>query len=134
MSYSMQIENVLELIKSGQLVSSFNELNDWDAILDERDKNPDFESAWRKCFDEIERAWEKAAVSSEVSLMIETIRCEVFLDVSRATNQHEIASYVSDDFDIIARSSVLKWNDSFIEHLWNTYQSGEIPTSPRSSV
>ncbi len=49
----------------------------------------------------------------ETAALSEDIRRESFLTVSRATTQHEIASYVSDDFDIIIRGSILAWTMTF---------------------
>ena len=58
---------------------------------------------------------------------MEAIREEAFLIVSNATGQHEIASYVSDDFDLLCRCHVLGIKHPIIEHLWLAYQSGTFP-------
>lgn len=41
---------------------------------------------------------------------------------------HEIAGYVSDDFEMIARSRLLEETHDFIEKLWDSYNQGEFPT------
>ena len=80
---------------------------DHDLILDARDGDAEFEAEWTRCYNEIEAKWPEADVAGETAALAEDIRRKSFLTVSRATEQHEIASYVSDDFDIIVRGSIL---------------------------
>jgi hypothetical protein len=59
--------------------------------------------------------------------LAEDIRRESFLAVSRATTQHEIASYVSDDFDLIVKAAILGLDDPFLSTMWDAYARNEIP-------
>lgn len=102
---------------------------DHDAILDARDSDAAFETEWTRCYNEIENNWASADVDQEAAALKDDIRRESFLSVSRATAQHEIASYVSDDFDIIVRGSLLGMNEPFLNRLWEAYNRNEIPTS-----
>ena len=100
---------------------------DHDSILDARDGDAEFEAQWKRCYDEIETKWPTANVNKESAALVDDIRRESFLTVSRATTQHEIASYVSDDFDIIVRGSLVGLDDDFLNSLWEAYNRNEIP-------
>ena len=102
---------------------------DHDAILDERDCDAAFEAEWTRCYKEIEKNWAAFDVDQKTAGLVDDIRRESFLSVSRATTQHEIASYVSDDFDMIVRGSILGMNDPFLDRLWDVYNRSEIPRS-----
>lgn len=119
---------ILTSINIGTLLSrrALSEL-DHDAILNERDGNADFEARWKRCYNEIVDSW--PAEDSKYAQLIEDIRRTAFLSVSRATAQHEIASYVSDDFDIIVRGSIIGLNDEFLNSLWDSYKDNKIPRS-----
>lgn len=47
--------------------------------------------------------------------------------VSGATAQHEIASYVSDDFELIAKAAATNTVRSFIQSLWSAYTRQTVP-------
>ena len=81
-----------------------------------------------RCYNQIEDRWRSAEVKQDLAALIDDVRRESFLSVSRATAQHEIASYVSDDFDLIVRGAVLGINDDFLNRLWDAYNRNEIPT------
>lgn len=96
-----------------------------DDALDQRDSHHPFDSDWAGLYAATSTRW--SAVSTEVHSQVDAIRKEAFLMVSRATRQHEIASYVSDDFDLICRCLVLGIEHGMIEHLWRAYQRGTFP-------
>lgn len=100
---------------------------DHDAILDARDSDQDFDGRWIQCMKTVEEHWSNFAVTEEISKCVTDVRRESFLAVSRATSQHEIASYVSDDFDILVRGQLLGIEDAFLEFLWDAYDRDEIP-------
>jgi hypothetical protein len=121
---------ILRRIMDGSLLSpDVIRALDHDAILDARDCDAKFEAEWMRCHNEIEAEWPTANVAKETAALSEDIRRESFLTVSRATTQHEIASYVSDDFDIIMRGSILGLDDDFLNSLWDAYDRNEIPTT-----
>jgi hypothetical protein len=65
-----------------------------------------------------------------LNTLVEDIRRESFLAVSRATGQHEIASYVSDDFDLIVRASLIGMTEPLLDRMWEVYERGEFPVPP----
>jgi len=120
---------ILTRIKDGSLLSpAMISGLDHDTILNERDGDADFEARWIRCNNQIEDQWRFADVKQEMTSLIEDVCRESFLKVSRATTQHEIASYVSDDFDLIVRGAVLGMNDDFLNRLWDAYHRNEIPS------
>jgi hypothetical protein len=104
---------------------------DHDAILNDRDSDADFEAQWVQCYNQIENQWRTVDVKQEVTTLIEAIYRESFLSVSRATKQHEISSYVSDDFDLIVRGAFLGMTNDFLTSLWDAYNRGKIPSPQR---
>ena len=105
---------------------------DCDLLLDERDSDPKFDAIYRE-------AWEQCGNLKFIMNRdpTETIRKQSFLAVSKATQNHEIASYVSDDFELIAWNSHALTNNEFpsfgsefIEWLYLRYKSGKFPCPP----
>lgn len=120
------LEALLAGIRAHELVSPdyYANLN-CDEALDQRDSCREFGSEWMRVHRLTESRW--GSDQSVLKIKIDTIRKESFLLVSEATNHHEIASYVSDDFDLISRYSVLGIEDTFVDQLWRSYQSGAFP-------
>ncbi len=120
---------ILDRITNGTLLRAASiEALDCDAILDERDDDSDFEEQWLGRLKLLNEKWETAELSEEAVSLKEDIRRESFLSVSRASGQHEIASYVSDDFELIAMASILEIDDRFVLRLWNGYEQDTVPT------
>lgn len=120
------LETLLAGIRAHEFVSPcFYASLDCDDALDRRDSDREFGSEWVRAHRFSESRWTGA--DSIIQSQIDTIRKESFLVVTEATNHHEIASYVSDDFDLIGRCSVLALEDAFVIRLWQSYQSGTFP-------
>jgi hypothetical protein len=47
---------------------------------------------------------------------------------------HEICSYVSDDFGLIATALALGYDDSWLNALWLAYKNGQVPCGGLSPV
>jgi hypothetical protein len=103
---------------------------DCDAALDARDSDTAFDSEWAWHSEKVEQRWAAAEFPAEARTLVEDIRRQSFLTVSRATGQHEIASYVSDDFALIVRGRLVGAQNSFLEQLWEVYERGEFPQPP----
>ncbi|WP_160148280.1 hypothetical protein [Rubripirellula obstinata] len=119
---------LLDRIRTGDLLSreSLSGL-DPDAVLDARDANEAFDTSWTDSHRKVNAAWDSASIADDDLKLAEAIRRDSFIAASNATTQHEIASYISDDFDLIARSSLLGLRDTFIESLWLAYDSHSVP-------
>jgi hypothetical protein len=122
--------SVLSRIADGTLLpASYYRQLDCDAALDARDGD-EFDAAWVRQYEEVERRWAEAAVPAEARTLADDIRRESFLAVSRATRQHEIANYVSDDFDLIVRGGFVGVEGGLIGQLWGAYDRGQFPRPP----
>ncbi len=121
------LKTLLTQINSGNCINkiAFDSI-DLDTILDCRDLPP-FDSNWVKCYNEIENELVKNPLSNEDLSTIDIIREKAFKAVSSLTSQHEIASYISDDFDLIAKSMALSSNNAFATVLYKSYCDGKIP-------
>src|SRR3954468_2996907 len=94
------LKSVLSRIEDGSLLPTkyYGDL-DCDAALDARDRTTEFDVEWARLYDEIKVKGAGATTPTETLALAEDIRRESFFAVGRATGHHEIASYVSDDFD-----------------------------------
>jgi hypothetical protein len=122
------LSSILQRIANGSLLPAgyFAHL-DCDAALQSRDEDEAFERSWIQLSKEITRRWSALTVADDVWSLAEDVRRESFLTVSRATRQHEIASYVSDDFELIVRSRIAGLDDPFLDRLWDEYDRGRFP-------
>ncbi len=99
---------------------------DHDAILDARDGKA-FSDKWMQSYNTVNEAWSQLTLAAGIESELEDIRRESFMIVSNATDQHEIASCVSDDFEIIAKAAATETEDSFILSLWSAYTQNTVP-------
>ena len=90
---------------------SEDELN---TILDCRDTDP-FDSDWRRLYDSV--GGKETPPDAD----------DIFFRISEATRQHEIASYIADDLDLIFRAEMKSVEDPFLRYLCTCYKEGEVP-------
>lgn len=85
-----------------------------DEILDKRDKK-EFDSAWCE--------------ANETIQSDETSPCEeqMFSELSEASNNHEVSSYIIDDINLIYRTDRENIKNEFINYLKECYEQGKIP-------
>src|SRR5262249_18397892 len=110
---------LLMQIRDGTFVRAayFSQL-DCDKALDARDGDPEFEACWLSAFEELENRWPSGDVSDSERAIALEIQHEGFLQVSRSTAQHEIASYVADDLDLLVRAKLIGLQSEFLDELW----------------
>jgi hypothetical protein len=124
------LTSVLRRITDGTLLPvAYYAALDCNAAVDSRGQDGEFDLAWVRARKQLDRLWERAAVRPELRLLAEDIRREAFLAVSRASRQHEIAAYVSDDLDLIVRSRLVGLKDPFLDRLWRDYEQAESPVT-----
>ena len=118
---SRSLESILSRIADGSLLPSgyYSDLAR-DSALDARDSDQSFVASWAATHEQIQKAWAICPITARQHDLIEHIRHAAFLAVSRATSQHEIASYVSDDLDLIARGVALGLTRPTLEWLWKS--------------
>ena len=122
-----ELDSMIAEIESEKLLSkaAFQSV-DLDGVLDSRDKDP-FDSNWVESHQRVEAAW-SANSTDEQTAKVNKVRQAAFVAASSMTNHHEIASYISDDFELIAKSVVLGDLDSFTSRLFERYRRGEVPS------
>lgn len=121
-----QLQKIIHLINTGNLLSTkiFSAI-DIDDALDRRDSEP-FDSHWISAFNETESIYKKMALNEQVIASINKIRELAFKAVNEAADS-EIAAYVSDDFELIAKSVVINSTNLWVSALFSTYISGNFP-------
>jgi hypothetical protein len=93
------------------------------ALLDSRDAQP-FDDEWVR----VHKAIEQEKRGSSLNTAIEDeIRELAFKKAYQNTGNGEIAGYVSDDFDLLARAIAVGYSDPWLELLLDEYQSGRFP-------
>lgn len=114
------------LLKKLQESNLFNTKNfqqlEIDDALDMRDE-PDFEDDWMRVSD----ALEEMECSAEDATMIKEICKQAFLAVYHVTESGELAGYVSDDFELIAKAALSGYEDAWLNALIFTYAEGRFP-------
>jgi hypothetical protein len=103
---------------------------DWDGLLDARDSDGDFEAQWLRVSAGINELMSAAKVETEARQFAEDIGRELFLAVSQITGGHELASYVADDFELIARAVATGYDDPWLNGLWMAYKANGLPEPP----
>jgi hypothetical protein len=122
-----KLQKLLDEMAAGALLPGLMFMReDLDAILDRRDEE-EFETPWFKCSERIQTTWEQASPDAAIRELMDEVRKQSFLSVSRATHQHEMASYVSDDFELISKSIALGLDDANAVELLSLYRREEIP-------
>lgn len=99
-----------------------------DTVLDGR-SDPDFEAEWLRIFEDTKRF----PVTAEQELQLLKLREAAFKAVFAGYGDPEICSYVTDDWDMIARNLVFSRNNGFLNALVESYSKGQIPHGPMIS-
>jgi len=84
---------------------------------------PQFEQRWLKLFDDTQTI----PLTKSDAVVIDQIREIAFKTVFRNCSNADLASYISDDFEVIARGIIGKMEDVFLVKLLETYSAGRIP-------
>ncbi len=117
------LQNLKELLENGQIIH-FGKMSDEEIaeMLDSRDQE-DFEGEWLRVFHELE---DQAEFQDSD---IEKIREIAFKKTFEATNNDEFSGYVADDFELIAKSLQIGFDDEWLNALFLSYLQGIFPHS-----
>ncbi len=112
----VSFEDLAEQIREGSLVRIPDDQVAWDAALDARDSDLQFENSFSAAYEVV---WCAASEvdrtrSSELSRL-------AFFPVSEHTGQHEIASYVAEDVELLALDALTGSANRFVEQLYSAY-------------
>ncbi|MCF8582510.1 hypothetical protein L2X67_22220 [Enterobacter ludwigii] len=113
----------IEKFLSAVSVFDFLKTLDADSALDSRDE-PEFDDAWMKEFNSLENE----SFDADDVEYINLLREKAFKLSFRVINDSEISSYISDDFELVAKSVIVGKDKSWaISYLWASYKSGNFP-------
>lgn len=94
-------------------------------MMDQRDRG-DFEDDWLKAAESIEAEWESFA-EAEAQSMVDEIREIAYLLCFELTGEAEISGYVSDDFELLAKGSLLQLDHPYLNQMLADYREGRFP-------
>jgi len=123
---------VEELLKFREWFGTIN-LSNWPededeqiAWLEARDEST-FESQWLRVHREVEaREHENSLLPNEEAVLTD-IRKTAYMATIRSSGNDELAAYVSDDFDLLARAARLQIHDEWLQKLCAEYEAGRFP-------
>lgn len=124
----MQISDLKEWIQSTAFINLISALGtdntNVDDFLDRRD-SVTFEQKWLADFTLLE----DVSYSADQLKSIDSLREITFKVIYQCTQNSELASYLSDDMELIAKSFSQQQSEIWtIQHLWLCYQKGIDPT------
>lgn len=96
------------------------------AMLDNRDRKP-FDPEWVRVDKAVKQLELDQQLSDEDKTAIDELRETTFKRTYQVVVNGELAGYVSDDFDLIARALVVDYRDAWLDALWAKYQTGDFP-------
>lgn len=95
---------------------------DIDELLDMRD-DEEFDLEWIRIYDILNQI----KVGENEQKIIDTIREESFLMAYNLFGSSDIASCISDDFEIICKAYIVQYNDIWLNSLIMSYVNGRFP-------
>ena len=121
--------NLVEALKQElKTMPLLREAEDWseealEEYLDKRDSEA-FETQWMQAFEAIQRPEEETTLDTAT---IDEIRKTVFLKAFDVTGSGELAGYISDDFELIAKGLHFEYSSDFLTSMYHRYKEGQLP-------
>ena len=119
-AFSAQVR-ALDLL--GQM--DFSDANLADDLLDERERDP-FDGEWMRVYSAVQDAEVEGELQTK-NVTIDELREWAFRRAYDISSHAEIAAYVADDFELIARALQADYSDEWLGALWQTYRAGRFP-------
>jgi hypothetical protein len=99
---------------------------DLELFLDERDDS-NFDDEWIRVFNKINELEMKNTIKSDLKNSIDRIREVSFKKAYEFTNNADLAGYVSDDMELIAKGILLEYQDKWLAAVYNLYKQKVFP-------
>ncbi len=117
------LHKLLEKIKNNCIITKelFDNYN-LDDVLNLRN-NDIFDSKWIELYNSLE----KLEISNDNLKLIDEIRKEVFIKSCNISEDSEIASYISDDFELICKAYIFNINNNWLNSIIYLYANNIIP-------
>lgn len=113
---------LIEIENNKIIVSALFQNYDEEELLDMRDSE-EFDSEWMRVYD----ALNEFEIGDAEKRMIDNLREKSFLQAYNLSQSGDIASCVSDDFEIICKAYIVSYNDMWINALIMSYVNGKFP-------
>jgi hypothetical protein len=124
------IERLAAAIERGALpgagfprLGNESELN---RALDARDEAA-FERAWLEAFDTLEATAPLSQLPVRDRADVDRIRELAYKAAFRAIGSSDLAGYVSDDFDLLARAALTAYENPWLARVLRAYEGGHFP-------
>jgi hypothetical protein len=88
----------------------------------------DFAEPWTSAYEKSQAAFSQLVADSDTKARLDKAREHVYKRVYRHTQVADIASYTSDDLDLLARYVLTALPSPWVNALWLGYQQGTIPS------
>jgi len=119
---NIEIKNIIEYIENNIDISELFKINlDIDKYLDFRDDDF-FDTNWIESYDSVEHI--KDILSSEDINFINNLQKRKFMEIINITGSSDMASYLSDDFELFVFNLYGNFKNSWIEKLFENYSNG----------
>ena len=117
------LHKLLEKIKNNCIITKqlFEDYN-LDDVLNLRDDDI-FDSKWIELYNSLE----KLEVSNDSLKLINEIKKEIFIKVCNISENSELASYISDDFEFICKAYIFNINNNWLNSIIYLYANNIIP-------
>lgn len=98
----------------------------YDSWLDLRDSD-EFDASWMSAHLSTKERETSSPLGQDELEIVNHIREMAFLKTIRATGHSELAAYVSDDFELMARAARIGFEDRWLRALSDVYQQERFP-------
>lgn len=125
MKFEQLINDLVVKIQSGQLLTFAGV--DWtlvDDLINARDSE-EFEERWLSAFQPIEARASELSIAEKDA--IDTLREASYKAAFASSESPDIAAFVSDDMEMIARAVSFRINDPWLNGLWMEYKRDRFP-------
>jgi len=124
------IERIAAAIERGALPGAgfpgLGDESELDRALDARDEAA-FEKAWLETFATLETTVPLSQLPVRDRAAVDHIRELAYKAAFRATGSSDLAGYVSDDFDLIARAALTAFESPWLASVLRAYKGGHFP-------
>ena len=103
-----------------------------DDLLDARESQI-FDEEWMRCYSAVQDLEVEGELQTR-NVIIDELREWTFKRAYKLSSHAELAAYVSDDFDLIARALQADYSDDWLGALWQTYRAGGFPCGEISDI
>lgn len=120
------IDQLIHLLEKGDFFKpDFCKTLKVDLALDERDSDP-FDTCWVSAFNEVNAKFLAVKANSSVAEKVNKVR-ELAFKAIAVLSLGELAEYVCDDFELIAKALLVESKNSLVAALLEVYASGKFP-------